>query len=93
MDGAGAGGDGRGDDLVRVEVAADVERRIGGLGVDGAAVGVGEEGDRPQPERMRGAGDANRDLAPVGDQQRRQRSLGKRWRHALNIPKDHSKSE
>mmetsp|Transcript_6174 Transcript_6174/g.22712 ORF Transcript_6174/g.22712 Transcript_6174/m.22712 type:complete len:591 (-) Transcript_6174:66-1838(-) len=53
--------------------AADVEGLRGAAHVQGAAVGVGEDRHRGDAQRLRGGGDAARDLPAVGDQQRAQR--------------------
>src|SRR5512139_3498965 len=73
MQGIAAGGGRQVDQGVRVEVAedgvlADVVGLVGLLHVEGVAVGVGVDGDRLDAQFGAGADDADRNLAPVGDQ-------------------------
>jgi hypothetical protein len=56
---------------------AEAQRRVGRADVWRAAVGVGVDGDRPEPERPRGAQDPQRDLAAVGDQHRGEHHMRK----------------
>jgi len=84
VDGVGAGDLGRRDDAGDVEVAllgrrrpdADLLVRVGD--VEAVAVGRAVDGDRLDPQLLAGLDDAERDLAPVGDQDllEHRRSLG-----------------
>ena len=48
--------------------SADQVRLVGVGDVRRVAVGLGVDGDRPDPELPEGAEDPDRDLAPVGDE-------------------------
>ena len=74
MDGLGAGGAGRLDDLVDHQVGllrgrgADVHGLVRQLPVQAAAVGVGVDRHRADAESVAGADDADGDFAAVGDE-------------------------
>ena len=74
MDRLGAGTPAGVDDLVDDEVGGgcrrrpDMDRLVGHLGVERVAIDVAIDGDRLDAEAAGGPGDANGDLAPVGDQ-------------------------
>src|SRR5580692_3288670 len=74
MDGVGAGGGGDREDLADVQVtgggrvAAERERLVGGADVRRVPVRVGVNRDAGQAGVPAGPGDADRDLAPVGDE-------------------------
>ena len=74
VQGVGAGLLRGGDDPLDVQVAlagrgaADVDRTVALQDVEGAAVGVGVDGDGLDAEGAAGAGDADGDLAAVGDE-------------------------
>ncbi len=74
MDGDRVGHLGRADDGRHVQIAlerggrADADRFVGQQNVLEVAVGLGVHGDRLDAELAAGAQDAQRDLAPVGDQ-------------------------
>jgi len=69
MDGVGAGFPRRADVLGRVEVRRDLDERVGGLGVERAAVVGRGDGDRLDALRTAGTEDSQRDLTPVCDEQ------------------------
>jgi hypothetical protein len=74
MDRLGLGLERRGDDLVAAQVAlgrgarSDLHHLVGGPREGRAAVGIGDDGNRAHTEPVRGADDADGDLAAVGDQ-------------------------
>ena len=77
VDRVGAGGAGGRKDGVAAKIAfgggrrADAHRRIGQMHMQRIGIGIGMHRDRPDPHAPRGADDAARDLAPVGDQKAR----------------------
>ena len=86
-----AGPDGGVDDLLDVEERrgpgpVEGQCRVGAPDVRGVGLVRGVHRDRTQPAGARGADDAQRDLAPVGDQQARHQrtsgTLGQRARAA-----------
>ncbi len=68
MHGGDAEPHGRGDDLVRGEVGADLDGRVARVDVQRVAVLGREDGRRARPERVHRPGDPHRDLPPVRDQ-------------------------
>ncbi|MCY1521139.1 hypothetical protein D9M68_559380 [compost metagenome] len=82
VDGVGAAGAGGLDDGGDVQVrlarrgGADADRAVRGRYMRAVAVGLGVDGHGGQPEAARGAHDAHRDLAAVGDEQRMEGSAG-----------------
>ena len=54
----------------------DRHRLVAHAHMEGAGIGVGIDRDRPHAEPLRGARDADRDLAPIGDQDRREHLQG-----------------
>ncbi len=67
-----AGPDRRVHDRGAVEVVRDVHGDVGRAHVRGPGVGVGVDGDTSEPAGAQGRGDADRDLAAVGDQDARE---------------------
>ncbi len=74
--------EGRPDGIVlpKARDGADVHRVVGGQRVRGATVGVGVDGDALEAGLAAGPGDADRDLAAVGDEHALHR------RHMRNTP-------
>ena len=74
MDRVGAALGGGAQVLGGVEVRRDLDRLVGGARVQRAAVVGCDDRDRREAERARGAKDAKRDLAAVGDEELHARS-------------------
>ena len=69
MDGVGAGLSRGAHVLGRVEIRGDLDERVGGGGMQRAAVVGRGDGDRLDALGAAGTEDAQRDLSPVGDEQ------------------------